>query len=190
MTRDRQLILAVTGASGAYAAKKVMDKSEWPVALVMSRHGCDVYERECGDVAALKKRAAAVYDDTDLASAISSGSVPTAGMVVLPCTTNTLARIASGVADSLITRSAHCHLKERRRLVLCVREAPWSGIDLDNARRVSSCGGVVMPISPPFYMFAGTPPEKVTLPDLMDAFADRVLSLFGAPSARNWGDLC
>jgi 4-hydroxy-3-polyprenylbenzoate decarboxylase len=168
----------------------MMDRSPWPVALVMSRHGRDVYGRECGDAGDLESKAAAVYRDDDLASPVSSGSVPTAGMVVLPCTTNTLAKVAAGQADSLITRAAHCHLKEQRKLILCVRETPWTGIDYSNAERIASAGGVVMPISPPFYMFAGIPPREVSLEDIMGAFVDRVLALLGRSGARNWGDIC
>ena len=180
------LILAVTGATGAYAADVLMRKSPWPVALVASRWGRDVYQRECGDFAALAGRAARVFEDTDLAAPISSGSVPTVGMVVLPCSTNTLAKTAHGVADTLITRAAHCHLKERRPLVLCVRESPWTSIDLANAAAVAAAGGTIMPLSPPFYHFAGKDPKKVSMDDLLDLYVDRVLAVFGHPAPSNW----
>ena len=94
------LILAVSGATGAYAAEILLRKSPWPVTLVASEWGKNVYQRECGDFARLAAMAARVCDDADLAAPASSGSVPTAGMVVLPCSTNTLARIAHGVSDS------------------------------------------------------------------------------------------
>ena len=180
------LILAVTGASGAHAAQLLLEKSPWPVALVASRHGLDLCRREGVDFPALARKAHAVYDDTDLAAAISSGSVPTAGMVVLPCSTNTLGKIAAGLGDSLISRAAHCHLKERRTLILCLRESPLSLIDLDNARRVAAAGGIIMPISPPFYMTADRPPQAVSMTDLLDAFVDRVLGILGDPPATNW----
>lgn len=179
------LVLAVTGATGAMAARLLVQRSPWPVALVASRWGKDVYNRECGAFEELAAAAAAVYDDSDMTAAIASGSVPTVGMVVLPCTANTMGKIAAGLDDTLIGRAAHCHLKERRRLVLCVREAPWSLIDCENARTVSLAGGIVMPLSPPFYM-AGKPPEATTLTDLMTAYVDRVLALFGHAAARNW----
>lgn len=163
-----------------------MKKSPWPVALVASEWGKNVAERECGDFARLASLAAKVYDDDDLAAAISSGSVPTIGMVILPCSANTMAKVAHGISDTLITRAAHCHLKERRRLVLCVRETPWSLIDLNNAATVSAAGGIVMPLSPPFYQLAGRDPRTVTLTDLMDLFVDRVLSVLGHPAATNW----
>lgn len=190
MKDEPRLAVAVTGATGAYASKLLLDASPWPVALVMSRHGRAVYERECGSVQALLDTAAAVYDEDDLAAPLSSGSVPTRGMVVLPCTTNTLGKIAGGLADTLITRAAHCHLKEKQPLVLCVREAPWSGIDFENARRVTASGGVVMPLSPPYYMFADRPPTEVSLHELLETYVDRVLALFGKPCTRTWEGPC
>ena len=180
------LILAVSGATGAYAAELLVRKSPWPVALVASAWGRAVYQRECGDFATLAACAARVFEDTDLAAAISSGSVPTVGMVVLPCSTNTLAKIAHGIADTLITRAAHCHLKEHRKLVLCVREAPWTSIDLANAAAVANAGGTIMPLSPPFYQFAGKAPHQVSMADLLEAYVDRVLSVFGHPVPSNW----
>ncbi|MDP6543761.1 MAG: UbiX family flavin prenyltransferase [Phycisphaerae bacterium] len=180
------LVLAVTGATGAYAARRLLDKSPWPVALIVSQWGREVYKRECGDIDELTSLAAAVYDDKDLSAPIASGSVPTEGMIILPCSTSTVGKIASGVGDTLITRAAHCHLKESRKLVLCVRESPWSLIDLDAARTVSAAGGVIMPISPAFYMTSDHPPEAVTLDTLLNGFVDHVLALFGRPADKNW----
>jgi 4-hydroxy-3-polyprenylbenzoate decarboxylase len=181
------LVVAVTGASGAYAAELLIRKSPWPVSLVASEWGRDVAGRECGDFSRLTALAARVYEDRDLAAPVSSGSVPTRGMVILPCSTNTLAKIAHGVADSLISRAAHCHLKEGRKLVLCVRETPWTLIDLNNAAAVAAAGGTIMPLSPPFFQMGGRDPATVTMTELMDAYVDRVLSVLGHPAARHWG---
>ncbi len=180
------LVLAITGATGAYAAQMLIERSPWPVTLVISKWGKEVCRHEGVCMDRIVDAAEKVFDDSDLAAAISSGSTPSAGMVVLPCSTNTLARIAGGLADSLITRAAHCHLKEQRKLVLCVRESPWTLIDLDNARKVASAGGIIMPLSPPFYMAEGKPPETVTMNDLLGAFADRVLAVLGSPADSNW----
>lgn len=180
------LILAVNGATGALAAERLMTKSPWPVALVASEWGKSVFQRECGDFKRLADLAATVYDDADLAAAISSGSVPTVGMVVLPCSSNTMAKIAHGIADTLITRAAHCHLKERRRLVLGVRESPWSLIDLNNAAAVSASGGIVMPLSPPFYQITGRDPATVSLVEVMDLYVERVLAILGHPASATW----
>jgi 4-hydroxy-3-polyprenylbenzoate decarboxylase len=154
---------------------------------VASEWGRDVAGRECGDFSRLTALAARVYEDRDLAAPVSSGSVPTRGMVILPCSTNTLAKIAHGVADSLITRAAHCHLKEGRKLVLCVRETPWTLIDLNNAAAVAAAGGTIMPLSPPFFQMGGRDPATVTMTELMDAYVDRVLSVLGHPATRHWG---
>jgi 4-hydroxy-3-polyprenylbenzoate decarboxylase len=180
------LVLAVTGASGACAAERLIRKSPWPVWLVASTWGRDVCRRECGDWERLAALADKVYEDGDLAAPISSGSVDTCGMVLLPCSTNTLAKIAHGIADSLITRAAHCHLKEGRRLILCVRETPWTRIDLDNAATVAAAGGIIMPLSPPFYQMGDRDPGTITMTELLDAYVDRVLAVLGHPAHRNW----
>jgi len=180
------LVLAVTGATGAYAARRLIEKSPWPVTLIVSQWGREVYKRECGNIDELTGPAAVVYDDTDLAAPIASGSVPTRGMVILPCSTSTTGKIASGIGDTLVTRAAHCHLKEARKLVLCIRESPWSLIDLDAARTIAAAGGVIMPISPAFYMTADHPPETVTLDTLLNDFVDHVLAMFGKSASENW----
>jgi 4-hydroxy-3-polyprenylbenzoate decarboxylase len=98
-----------------------------------------------------------------------------------------LGKIAQGIGDTLITRAAHCHLKEQRKLVVCVRETPWTWIDIQNAGNIAASGGVVMPLSPPFYMMAGRAPALVTMEDLLRAYVDRVLSVLGQPADENWG---
>jgi len=163
-----------------------MERSPWPITLVVSTWGKDICARERVSAEALAARAAEVLDDDDLAAGISSGSVPTAGMVVMPCSTDTLAKIAAGLADTLITRAAHCHLKECRKLVLCVRESPWALIDIRNAARAAEAGAVVMPLSPPFYMFADREGAEVTMTDLLGAYVDRVLAVLGKPPAKTW----
>lgn len=180
------LVLAVTGASGALVAKSIVKKSPWPVCLIASKWGRYVYEKECGPIAGLIKLVKESYSNDDLSAAVSSGSVPTVGMIIAPCSSNTLGEIASGISSSLITRAAHCHLKEKRRLILCLRESPLSSIDLENALKVSRAGGIIMPIAPPFYMNLDKQLEKIRLVDLIDSFADRALSLLGHEAKENW----
>ncbi len=184
-----KLVLGVTGATGSLLADLLLDKSPWPVSLVASEWGRNVYERECGPFEGLSRRAAEVLDNGDLGAAIASGSVETAGMIVAPCSANTLGQIAAGVSPNLIARAAHCHLKERRPLVLCIRETPWTLIDIDNAKRVAEAGATVMPVSPPFFMTAGKDPGEVSLQELMSLFADRVLKLLGHAPKRTWEDV-
>jgi 4-hydroxy-3-polyprenylbenzoate decarboxylase len=183
------LILGVTGASGIHAAKLLVKKSPWPVDLVSSQWGRKVASTECGSIESIESDAGRVFRHDDLFAPLSSGSVPSVGMVVLPCSSHTLAQIAGGLGDSLITRAAHCQLKERRPLILCLREAPLTLIDLDNTRRASAAGAVIMPVTPPFFMFAGKDPRAVTMHDLLDAYVDRVLALLGHPADRNWEDM-
>ncbi len=173
------LILAVAGASGAHAAALLMQQSPWPVALVGTPWGRDVYEREVGPFDALADRAATLYDEQDLAAGISSGLTETAGMVILPCSCSMLAQIAAGLGENLVARAAHCHLKERRPLVLCVRETPWTLIDIDNARAVAAAGGVIMPMCLPFYEKAGEDPNTIQVAELMSQYVQRVLALVG-----------
>ncbi len=187
--KDHPLLLAMTGASGVVAARSLLRRSPWPVALIASKWARKVCQLEWGSFQDLASMADQVYLPEDLEAPFSSGSVPTRAMVILPCTANTLAQVASGVSDNLITRAAHCHLKERRPLVLAVRETPWSRIDLENALRVHDAGAVVMPLSPPFYMLERKDIAAVTLENLMDAFADRILQFLGAEHVRNWGDV-
>ena len=180
------LVLAVSGATGSYAADCLIDKSPWPITLVASKWGKEVYQRECVPFEQLANKADAVCSDDDLAASIASGSVPTVGMVILPCSTNMLAKVAGGIADTLITRAAHCHLKERKKLVLCVRESPWTAIDFGNAERLTVAGGIVMPLSPPFYMVLDKPATAVSMHDLMNLFVDRVLAVLGQPVENTW----
>ena len=183
------LIVAMTGASGAYAAELLLKKSPWPTMLIASKWGRRIYAHECGPVPKLEKLASQVFDNADMMALPASGSVPTSGMVILPCSVNTLAQIAAGMGETLIARAAHCHLKEHRPLVLGLREAPLTIIDLQNAVAAAGAGATVMPLSPPFFMFKERSPRQISLHDLMDAYVDRVLALLGHPSSRTWEDV-
>ena len=188
-TEQLHLILGVTGASGIHAARLLAEKSSWPVDLVASQWGSKVAATEYGGIDGIEALAERVFAADNLYAPLSSGSVPAVGMVVLPCSAHTLAQIAAGLGDSLITRTAHCQLKERRPLILCLREAPLTLIDIENARRVAMAGGVIMPMSPPFFMFAGSDPHTVSQHDLMAAFVDRVLAILGQPAGQTWEDI-
>lgn len=183
---SEKLVLGVTGASGMILAKQLVEKSAFEMALVVSEWGEKVYERECGPIGNLADRVSVRYDYNDLTAPIASGSVETVGMVIAPCSSNTLAEIACGAGPNLIARAAHCHLKEQKRLVLCLRETPLSLIDIDNARTVAAAGGVIMPVSPPFFMTEGRDSSTVSMLELIDLYVDRVLKLFGQIPNRTW----
>jgi 4-hydroxy-3-polyprenylbenzoate decarboxylase len=183
------LVVAMTGASGALATKLLIEKSQWPVTLVASKMGRVVYEQEVGPFSELEALADKVWKDGDLTATIASGSVPTAGMVILPCSANTLGKVACGLADSLVTRAAHCQLKEGRKLVLCIREAPWTLLNAQNAANVAAAGGTIMPMSPPYYMAKGRDPNTVSMAEMLGHFVDHVLSLFGQQAPQTWEDI-
>ncbi len=183
------LIVGITGASGIHAAHLLVERSPWPVDLVASRWGRDVAATECGGMESIERLAHRVFAHDDLYAPPASGSVPYRGMAVLPCSAHTLAQIAAGLGDNLIIRAAHCQLKERRPLILCLREAPLTLIDIENARRAARSGAIIMPMTPPFFMFAGGDPTTISMNDLMAAFVDRVLAILGHTSGRTWEDV-
>lgn len=183
---DAPLVVGVSGASGApiaVALLQALAKTEIPVALIVSDGGeavlraeCDLYARD------LAQYADQVYDDGDPAARIASGSTRTRGMVVVPCSGNTLAKISHGFADTLITRAAQVHLKERRPLVLVPRETPLSTLMLRNLTLASEAGAVVLFAAPPYYLKA----ESVQ--GLVDYLAGKVLDVFSIPHQlyRGW----
>jgi 4-hydroxy-3-polyprenylbenzoate decarboxylase len=184
-----KLVVAMTGASGALATKLLMEKSQWPVTLVSSKMGRVVYEQEVGPFAELEALASEIWKDADLTATIASGSVPTAGMVIMPCSANTLGKVACGLADSLVTRAAHCQLKEGRKVVLCIREAPWTLLNAQNAVSIAAAGGTIMPMSPPYYFMKGRNPDEVSVTEMLGYYCDHVLSLFGQDSPKTWEDI-
>jgi 4-hydroxy-3-polyprenylbenzoate decarboxylase len=170
-------IVGVSGASGAPIAVRVLEAAREagaPVDLVVSEGARAVLRAEAGlEVAALAGYAEHLYADTDLAAPIASGSNPGRGMVIVPCSANTVAKIALGLADTLITRAAHVQLKERRRLVLVPRETPLSPILLAHLTHLSELGAVVLPPEPAYYL------APRTIEDVTDYLAGKVLDQLG-----------
>ena len=188
MAAPQRLIVGLTGASGiAYGVKLLQLLRTLPVEthLVMSRAAEVTLAYESSlKVAAVKALADVVHANDDMAAPISSGSFRTLGMVVAPCSVKTLAEIASGVTGSLLARAADVVLKERRRLVLMLRETPLTTGHIRNMLAVSEMGGIVAPPVPAFY----ARPE--TIDDLVTQSVGRVLDLFGleAPGVQRWGE--
>jgi len=187
MARQR-LIVGITGASGAaygLAALKALRGEDVETHLVISRSGQITAAHELGlkfsDLTAL---ADVVYKMDDIAAAISSGSFKTLGMLIAPCSIRTLSEIAGGVTSSLLSRAADVVLKERRRLVLMVRETPLSDIHLENMLKLSRMGVVIMPPVPAFY----TNPQN--LDDVVNQTVMRALDQFGLhlDAAARWGE--
>ncbi|MEX0908029.1 MAG: flavin prenyltransferase UbiX [Gemmatimonadota bacterium] len=177
--------LAITGASGApYGVRllSALNETAVPVRLIVSRTGWRLLEEEVGiaSESALRERTGdwshvVLHDDADRGATPASGSAPSRGMVVCPCSMGTLASIAQGTTRSLIERAADVVLKERRRLILVPRETPYSLIHLENMLRLTQAGAVVLPASPGFYH------RPATIEALIDFVVGRVLSLLDVP---------
>lgn len=174
-------VVALTGASGAAHGVDFVRRCPGEKFLVLSNWARHVLHDECGlKVSDLEPHVRRVFADDDLAAPFASGSNRFDAMVIVPCSASTLAKIAAGIADTLITRAAAVALKERRRLVVCLRETPLSTIALENAARLSREGAIVMPVAPPWYR------KPATLDELVSGFTDKVLGVLGEPSGPGW----
>lgn len=183
-----RLIVGISGASGAIYGARLLEIL-MPMAvethLVMSRSAEMTLALETNlKPADLRARADVVHRIGDLAAPISSGSFQTLGMVVAPCSIRSMAEIASGVTTTLLTRAADVVLKERRRLVLMVRETPLHTGHLQTMATLSQIGAVIAPPVPAFYA------KPQTIAEMVDQTLGRVLDLFGLDSGtvRRWGE--
>lgn len=173
---SRRLIVGMTGATGSiYGIRllQVLQGGDVETHLIASRWAARTLVHETPfSLEQVRRMATRAYSDEDLGSALSSGSFLTAGMVVAPCSMRTLSAIAHGQAETLVHRAADVVLKERRRLVLLVREAPLSDIHLENMLKLSRMGVVISPPVPAFYQ------HPKTIDDLVNHTVQRVLDLF------------
>tara|TARA_R110002020_G_scaffold305899_3_gene521842 strand:+ start:7536 stop:8114 length:579 start_codon:yes stop_codon:yes gene_type:complete len=182
-----RVILGVSGASGAalsLAAARHLRALGASIDLVVSAAAERTLAAECGPEA-LSELAALCnhcHDPGDVGAVIASGSAPVAGMLVAPCSMRSLAAIALGLDDNLLTRAAGVQLKERRRLVLLAREAPLTLAHLRSMTSVTEMGGIVMPPVPAFYM------RPVTTAEIVEQIAARAVDLLrlGPPVAQAW----
>ena len=174
-------LIAMTGASGSAYGVDFVKRCPGEKYLVLSDWARQVMHGELGlKPSDLEPHVRKVFRDEDLAAPFSPGSNRHDAMVILPCSVSTLAKIATGIADTLITRAAAVALKERMRLVVCVRETPLSGIALENMLKLSREGAVIMPVSPPWYR------NPRDLDQLVSGFSDKVLHLLGEPAGEGW----
>jgi len=174
-------VIGIGGASGAVFGIELLKRCPGETYAILSRWGQNVLKQEMGlgrdDVAALATR---LFSDADLSAPLASGSNAWDAMVVLPCSTSTIGKIASGIADTLLTRAAAVTLKEGRRLVLCPRETPFSAVALRRMAELAGDGVTIMPVSPGWY---GSP---ATIDDLVADFVSRVLQIVGLGRAEGW----
>lgn len=192
----RSITVGITGASGATYAQTILrlldsDKRVSRVFLVASDAGLRLLSTELGIVSADGKKLPALLAGTaakkieylpnkDIGASIASGSAAVDAMVIIPCSAGALGAIAAGIANDLLTRAADVCLKERRPLVLCLRETPLNRIHLENMLRVHDAGATVMPAMPAFYY------EPKTIADTVEQFCCRVLSQLGLPQQKQY----
>lgn len=184
--KPRKIIVAVTGASGAIYARKTLEAlMDVPyleqIAVVTSRNGEAVAAYE-GETLPDTDGRIVRYGNDDMFAPPASGSARYDAMIIVPCSVGSAGRIASGTSQDLIGRAADVMLKERRRLILVVRETPLSTIHLNNLAAISECGGIILPASPSFYS------HPVDIEDLCGTVTGRILDLLEIENdAYRWG---
>ena len=176
-----RIVIGITGSSGAVYAREFIKQCDADKYLVVSKWGKVLLKDELGiSVKELLPDVKREFSDDDLSAPIASGSNDIDAVVILPCSASTLGKIASGIGDTLITRTAQVALKERFKLVLCIRETPLSTISLEQCARLSRDGAIIMPISPPMYYV----PKSVD--EFVQAFVEKVLGVVGVRRSRGW----
>ncbi|AWL05480.1 UbiX family flavin prenyltransferase [Massilia oculi] len=186
----RRIIVAITGATGAVYGVQLLRRlhgtPDIESHLVVSDAASLTLHQELGlqrrDVEAL---AHVVHRNRDVGASIASGSYQADGMVIAPCSMKTLAAVAHGFSDNLVTRAADVVLKERRRLILMVRETPFNLAHLRNMTAVTEMGGIIFPPLPSFYH------RPATIADMVEHTVDRVVDLLGIENAQaaRWGGM-
>lgn len=184
----QKIVVAITGASGSLYAKILLERLVQmedqleALSLVMSSNAKEVWKTELGNKD-YEKLPVPFYDKHNFSAPFASGSAQYHTMIILPCSMGTLGRIATGVSDDLVTRAADVMLKERRKLILCVRETPYNLIHIRNMETVTLAGGIICPLSPSFY----SQPES--LEAVATTVIERVLDLVGfRQQGFRWGN--
>ena len=183
----RKIAIAITGASGSVYAKVLLDKivalqfQLAEVAVVMSDNAMDVWKHELGNTS-YQNYGLKFFDKHDFNAPFASGSAGFDTLVVCPCSMGTLGRIATGVSNDLITRAADVILKERRKLILVVRETPYSLIHINNMKTLTEAGGIICPATPSFYSI----PKSIE--EVAATVISRVIDLVGLEDeSYRWG---
>jgi len=175
-SQRQKIVVGITGASGAIYAKVLLDKLSLlkdqieDVGVILSDNAKTVWEYEL-DNTDYKNMSFSIFDKRDFNAPFASGSAKYGTMIVCPCSMGTMGRIAHGVSDDLLTRSADVILKERRKLILVARETPLSLIHIENMRSITLAGGIICPATPSFY----SKPEDFE--QLASTVIDRVIDL-------------
>ena len=176
-----RIVIGITGASGAVFGVDLLRRCQAEKYLILTKWGRYVLKEETGLTEHhLAEHVKKSFSDDDLSAPFASGSNPFDALVILPCSISTMAKIACGLGDTLLTRTAQVALKERRKLIIGLRETPLSSISLEQAYKLSQAGAIVMPISPPFYH------RPQTLEQMVEHFTDKVLGLLGLETSLAW----
>ena len=175
----KKIIVAITGASGAIYAKRLLLKLQTindqfeECSVVFTSNALDIWKYELGKLPEVLDLPFKIWDENDFYAPFASGSAGYDAMIVIPCSMGTLGRIASGVSDNLITRAADVMLKERKRLILVTRENPFNLIHLKNMTLLTEAGAIIASAAPSFYSL------PVTIDEAVDTVVNRVLDLAG-----------
>jgi 4-hydroxy-3-polyprenylbenzoate decarboxylase len=180
-SRQRKIVLAITGASGSIYSNKLLERLhglEAPlkeIAVIFSETGREIWESEIGSKFH-NEGSAKEYDNNKFHAPFASGSSQYDTMIICPASMGTTGRIANGTSDDLIARTADVMLKERRRLIIVPREAPYSLIHINNMKLLTEAGAIICPASPSFYS------APKTIDDLVMTVVDRIIDLAGFDS--------
>lgn len=182
-----KILIAITGASGSIYAKNLLDKlvalkGQWDeLAVIMTENAKTVWATEL-DNEAFKDYPIKFYSTMDFMAPFASGSGQYNTMIIIPCSMGTLGRIASGISNDLISRSADVVLKERRKLICVVRDTPYNLIHIRNMETLTMAGGIICPATPSFYS------RPKTIEEVAATVVDRVLDLAGIDiKTFRWG---
>ncbi len=176
-----RVVIGITGASGSAFGVELLRQCPGEKFLILTKWGRYVLKEETGLTEHhLAEHVKKSFSDDDLAAPFASGSTPFDALVIMPCSISTMAKIACGLGDTLLTRTAQVALKERRKLIVGLRETPLSAISLEQAAKLSQAGAIVMPISPPFYH------RPRSIEEMIEQFTGKVLSLLGVEGAPAW----
>ncbi len=184
---NNKILVAISGASGSIYPKLLIEKllkakDQWDeLGVVMSSNAKDIWRTELENES-YKNYPVDFYDKYDFDAPFASGSARYNIMIVAPCSMGTLGRIANGISDDLLTRAADVILKERRKLILMVRDTPYNLVHIKNMETITLAGGIICPATPSFYS------KPKTIEELAETVVDRVLDLAGLNIATfRWG---
>jgi flavin prenyltransferase len=191
MEKEKQykIVVAITGASGSIYAKVLLDKLTSYLApqildlsVVMSNNAKDVWQYELRNQS-FENYKVNFYTKHDFRAPFASGSAKYDAIVIVPCSMGTMGRIANGISDDLLTRAADVQLKEKRKLIMVIRDTPYNLIHINNMKTIAEAGGIICPASPSFYS------QPQNFEELAATVVDRVIDLIGLENKTyRWGE--